>query len=685
MKKTFLILLISLLINSLFAQANKQLTAENIIDTLKTESKITDVTVFLSGAVVTREIDLKANKGKFLLMINNLPQELNSQSIQVNVIEKTKILSVKHQLVFPTINKKEKSELEAENNIDLQKFKISEIRNKYKVFELEEELILKNSVFEKPEIKEIKEAADFYRSRLNEIKQEKLILAKELEDANKKLQELYVRLNEITGKNRKTYSQILIILDCEQQINGKLKISYYVPSAGWVPIYDFRVNDITEPLSIVYNSNVFQSTGENWDNVKLTLSTNNPSLSGHKPEILAWYLNRRSPYQKTIQQGSGTLSGRVLDIDGAEISFANIILRQNGHIITGGTSDADGSFTIKPISIGYYDVEVSNIGYKTMNLKGINIQNGKITYQTYTLEDDISLLNTVQILEYKNPLISADKTSQRATINSKDLQKMPGRDASSVATNVAGVYSEDGSIGSIRSARAGAKVDYVDETKPTSKITTTNNVSYSLKTNMSNLEYAIEIPYTIPSDGKDYFVKIKEVSLPVTYIYNTVPKLDNGVFLTALITDWTELNLLSGKSNIYYQGTYTGESFINAESTEDTLNVSLGRDRSIIVQREYNKKVVDKKIIGNSIKETIAWDITVRNNKNSKIKIIVEDQFPLSEVKTIEIERLGYSNAILNEKTGKLTWEFELAPTEKTVLNYKYSVKYPNNVNLSLD
>ena len=697
----------------------------NEIDTLNLESKITDVTIFLNGAQITRQIDMKANKGKYLLIIDNLPQELNPQSIQINAVEKSKILSVKHHLVFPVLNKKEKNELEIEDNIDLQKFKISDIKNQYKVFELEEDVIFKNSSLKNPEVKDIKEAAEFYRAKLNEIKHEKLKLLKELEDANKKLQEYFVQLNEITTKSRKTYSQILVILDCEQEIKGDLKIDYYVPSAGWTPIYDFRVDDITNPLNIVYNANVFQSTGENWDNVKMTLSTNNPSLSGTKPEILKWDLNRRSPYQaNNAQQGYGTLTGRVLDENiNEEISGASIILKQEDRIITGGITSMDGSYSIKPISLGYYDVEISCLGYKTVFMQNIYIPAGKTTIQNFKMQSDMNLLSEIQIVNYQSPLIMADQTSTGATMGAKEIAKMPARSGTVVAANMGGVYSEDGSV---RGSREDGTVYYVDGVKvrgstaipksattspyyysyeqpkttlqerteqrndesysvKTDPVVKTNYISNSIKTNISNLEYAIDIPYTIPSDGKDYFIKIKDVSLPVTYIYNAVPKLDNDIFLTALITDWTELNLLSGKTNIYYQGTYTGESFIDTESAEDTLKVSLGRDRNIIVQREANKKIFDKKILSSNIKETVGWDITIRNNKNSKIKIIIEDQFPISERKSIEVERLEYLNAKLDDKTGKLTWELELNPSEKTVVSYKYSVKYPNYLNLNLD
>ena len=151
---------------------------------------------------------------------------------------------------------------------------------------------------------------------------------------------------------------------------------------------------------------------------------------------------------------------------------------------------------------------------------------------------------------------------------------------------------------------------------------TANYISNTLKSNVSNLEYVIEIPYTIPSDGEDYSIKIKEVSLTVDYIYHAVPKLDNDVFLTAEIVGWTELNLLSGKSSIYYQGTFTGESYIDANQAGDTLNVSLGRDRNIIVKREGSKEMNDKQILGKNIKETLGWNITVKNNKLQVSKLL---------------------------------------------------------------
>jgi hypothetical protein len=662
------------------------------LDTIQTKSEITDVTAFFSGAQVTRNYKIVAARGKHLILFDRLPSEVNPQSVQVNGIDNCKILSVKHQLIYPDESKKDKNETDLESQIEKQELKIKEIKNKFSVFDLEEKLLLDNSILGKKDegssIADIKEAADFYRARLNEVRQGKLDLSVELKDADKRLQELFKQINELTSIEHKTYSQVLITLDCEKDVSDDLKISYYVPSAGWTPLYDFRVDEITKPLIIVYNANIYQTTGEDWTNVNLKLSTNNPSLSGEQPELTAWYLGTKNPYQKEpVKQGSGALKGRVIDSETNEaLPFANIVLEQGGETIGGISSDLDGQYIIKPLPTGYYNVKVTYIGYKPTEIKGVSLLPNAITFLDIKLEASTQQLESFEVVDYKVPLISKDNTASGATVTSEDISRMPDRSSSDNASTV-GVFYSQGYVSDqsrIRGAREDAKIMYIDGAK-VPDVETSNYISNSLKTNVTNLEYVIEIPYSIPSDGKDYSIKMKEVSLPVDYVYHVVPKLDNDVFLTAEIKDWTNLNLLSGKLNIYYQGTYTGESFIDAELAEDTLKVSLGRDNSIFVRREVNKEMFDKRMMGGNIKETLAWDITVKNNKNARIKIVVEDQFPLSQKKSIEVERLEYSNAKLDDKTGKMTWVLDLEPNDKKVLNYKYSVKYPKYLNLSID
>jgi len=64
-----------------------------------------------------------------------------------------------------------------------------------------------------------------------------------------------------------------------------------VPDAGWSPAYDLRADDITSPVKLTYKANVYQSTGVNWDNVNVKLSTINPNRSNVKPVLAPWYVD----------------------------------------------------------------------------------------------------------------------------------------------------------------------------------------------------------------------------------------------------------------------------------------------------------------------------------------------------------------------------------------------------------
>lgn len=637
------------------------------IDTLVIESKIKDVSVFFDGAQITREAKIIVSEGKHLLVIDQLPAEINPQSIQVNNNQKGELLSVKHELTYP--GEKSKTAVKYERAIKGQETRIKEIANRINVFDIEEGILLDNSVFNKKEegttVAEIKEASAFYRKKLNEIRLEKLTLLNELDSIRKEIQGLYLELNKKVSQDNKTYSKISFAIDCKTAINTDFEVSYFVSSAGWTPLYDFRVKSVNDPLDIIYNANIYQSTGENWKNVNLTLSTNTPSVSNSKPELKTWFVNRkRVSQEKPIADGQSTLQGTVTDKEtGEPIPFANVVVTKNGETIVGSTTDLDGRYTIKPIKSGYYDVSVLYIGYNSTKMNGVVLRANKITFQDFAITPSAIQLEEVQIVNYSTPLIGKDGGSSGGTITADDISRLPVRSSKIIASTVGGVNT--------RGSRSDQEAYFVD--------------GYEAKANITSLEYKIDIPYSVPSDGKDYTVKIKEANLPVEYKYYSTPKLDKDVFLVTDINNWTKLDLLSGRTSVYYQGTFTGQSEIDANSTKDTLTVSLNRDKNIIVERTLLKEKNEKQFIGKNVKEVINWSIAIKNNKAVTANITLEDQFPISEIKSIEVERLESSNGKVNDKTGQVVWEFELEPGEKKELILKYSVKYPNHLNINAE
>jgi uncharacterized protein (TIGR02231 family) len=201
--------------------------------------------------------------------------------------------------------------------------------------------------------------------------------------------------------------------------------------------------------------------------------------------------------------------------------------------------------------------------------------------------------------------------------------------------------------------------------------------------NQMATEYEIKIKQDIPSDGKEHIVPITNYQLPATYIYHTVPKLEPHVFLLAKVGDYGQFNLLPGSANLFFEGTFVGQSTLNPEVTLDSLLLSLGRDDRVKIERNILKDVTSKQSIGLNKKELKGYEISIRNNKKIPVTIEILDQLPISSNKDIIVTLEDAGGANYNSDYGKLMWKLELASGETKKLRFIYSVKYPKDKQLS--
>ncbi|XHR93027.1 mucoidy inhibitor MuiA family protein [Mucilaginibacter sp. UC70_90] len=197
--------------------------------------------------------------------------------------------------------------------------------------------------------------------------------------------------------------------------------------------------------------------------------------------------------------------------------------------------------------------------------------------------------------------------------------------------------------------------------------------------NQTNIEFNIANPYTVPSDGKQYAVEISQYNIDATYQYYVAPKLSTDVFLTAQLTNWNKYSFLSGEANLFFEGTYIGKSLINTDATTDTLNLSLGMDKNIVVTRTLEKGFAMRQSSGSNQKETRNWLIEVKNRKSQSVNLLVEDQVPVSQNKDIEVEAQETSGAKPDATTGRVSWNFMLNSLDEKKVKLKYQVKYPKN------
>ncbi len=163
---------------------------------------------------------------------------------------------------------------------------------------------------------------------------------------------------------------------------------------------------------------------------------------------------------------SGEITGQILDENGEGIPFANVAAEKSGSIVTGTTTDFDGWFTIKPLDPGNYDIRVSYVGYNSSLTQGVLVKSDRITEVSNTLSPKSEILDVVEIIEYRVPLIDKNDQATKNTITKEEIAVLPTKNVNSIASTTASVYQEDegGSV-NIKGSRSDASEYFIDGIK----------------------------------------------------------------------------------------------------------------------------------------------------------------------------------------------------------------------------
>ncbi len=513
-------------------------------------SQIKEVTVFLQGAQVQRQAQAQIPAGISRLIFTDLPLDINPQSIQIKGSGNFTVLSVNHQINYLKAQEKSQEVKNLEDSIRYYKEKMDIENVMLKVVNEEESLMMTNKNLGGTEtglkVAELKEAADFYKTRLTDIKTRQLNHIRKIKEMQEKHDRILNQIRQLQGIEKQPQSEIVVTVSASSATRAELSLSYIGMNAGWSPIYDIRATNVTQPIDFVFKANVLQSTGEDWNNVKLTLSTGNPMLGGQMPSLATWWLDFYAP-------------------------------------------------------------------------------------------EDLKM-------RYSRAAPSPMVAKEEMTIMNDEVEM----DIEAVASGSSAFYTQ-------------------------------------VNSNQTTMDYEISIPYNIPSGNNPQAVEIQKYQMPAQFEYYCMPKIDRDAFLVARISGWEQYNFLPGQANLFFEGTYLGESFIDAAATSDTLDVSMGRDKGIVVSREKRKDFSSRKTIGSKQSETIAWEINIRNNKRQNIKLNIIDQVPVSMQKDIEITAEEISGAKLNIETGELKWALDLKASENKKIMLSYTVKYPKNKKVILE
>ena len=528
MKKLIALTLISL--STIWAGAQNPVTKE-------VKSKINSVVVFLDGAEISRKSSVALVKGQNKLVFKNLSPQLMSKNIQVTAGPGVSILSITTRTNYLSAEKQKPRITQLKDSLDLVKAKVAGKNDIRDAYNLEKQLLLKNQELGGETsgvvIADLVAAANFFRKRIQEINSQVTKLNVEITQLQNTEQRLNQELTSLNATNQYQRAEVTILVSTETSLTTNIELRYLVNKAGWAPSYDLKAKDLNKPVELIYRGKVYNNTSIDWTNVKLKLSTADPSLSATQPKLSPWYLNYRPNQRSNMNRNIGRLNSA--------------------------------------------------------------------------------------------PQVQGDK---------------------------------------LRKWKSGGAVNMVFE---------------KIEVPDLSAEFDIAKPYTILSDANLYIVDVDEFNLPCSFKHYAVPKVEKDAFLLAQVTGWEDLNLVEGYANVYFDGTFVGQSFIYTRNVSDTLEISLGRDKKVLVTRTKLKDFSSRKLIGTNRKATLGFETIVKNNRKSAIDIEVLDQLPVSQDSDIEVNAIELSNAEKNDLSGELKWNFHIEPGQFEKTRLVFSIRYPKN------
>jgi len=276
------------------------------------KADIKHVTVFPDRAQIIHETAVSVMQGKSILKLSGLSPYIDPQSIQVKGFGEFTILSVNQQNNYLQ-NLEDSPEVKSiRSQIESLQIKVEDETAALNTLQQKEDFLISNRAILIKEttfsLEQLKNLMDLYTNNMDLISATRLKKQRLIKDYNKQIAALQQQLTGKLGKQQLPSGEILVTVSSDKQVSGKLSFSYVVSNAGWYPSYDIRVDDIKNPVAIFYKANVFQNSGVEWKDVKLSFSNATPWVAGDIPVLAPWFVDFYYPVYRALQ-------GRVAGIN----------------------------------------------------------------------------------------------------------------------------------------------------------------------------------------------------------------------------------------------------------------------------------------------------------------------------------------------------------------------------------
>ncbi len=641
-----------------------------------TRSKVSAVTVYPDRAMVNRQWQQVFKPGVYSLNFSHLPVTLIDRSVRVSGKggAEAVILNVKVERdTLTTAFKQEMRDLEQEKGRYQEQ--ILRVQDRLKALGKREKFLLSLSEqtvealsnakqISQISLKEHQQNLDFLENQLNQVYQRQRQLKKQQRDFKEKVALIQGKFEKNQQKRRKAEKKIMVDIEVKKGGDLRLEVAYMLREASWKPTYDLRFNSTGKGASLTYGALVQQKTGEDWKNVRLTLSTARLMVYRSVPELKPQYFNGPNT------GGIGMIRGLVELADGGPVPGVAVTLYRHGSSWKKTVSDENGRFVFIYVPAGSYNLRCDLESFKSGQIKNLLVYGNKITLPKITMET-----GTIQqeiVVSGEAPVIDMR--------NSGTSYNYPREFWSSLGRSGSGGRSYSSGSGSREQ-----RISKLDSSISMKDIAKALGVEKSfMKSQGISTTFSLKHRETVLSTDRFQKVTVFINPVEVKLEHLAIPKLSDFAFLKAKAKNSTKVPLLAGKVDLFYDGAFVNTSHLDFKNPGESFELPVGVDETLRLERKVleikskNKGLFKKKTV-----RKLGYTIKIKNFKNRPALLTVLDQIPVSHDKKVKVTITSVKPAAQVEKEikkdGIRKWQMLIQPGAEKLIEVKYIVTSPKN------
>lgn len=616
--------------------------------------KITSATLYPNAAEVNLFKAVSLKKGAQTIRIDGIPGDVRKDRVVIDIDGDVHVISTQLIPGMHRLNLLAESErLESLNKLDEE---IEQLEKSIGLIREERAMLNENRKITGNQTLTAntwREAGQFYRSRMEQLQTDESKLTNKLRETRKKRFDLFGKLGKSLMASRSLEQTIEIELEVLQAGSIGFNLSYLTKRAGWRPRYEIRSAFPEKKMEWNYQAELFQHTGQAWEDIDITLTSAEPLQDKRIPELPIISVTRQLNQQQNVwppirQVGNkGTFSGSIYqNRTQFVVPSVNIeLLDRYQRVIATTTSNEHGHFSItseEPVS--FIRFFTWNYRVETLNYPQAN------TWLSINLKPD------------ENAFATAD-------------------DVREFADEIEIAY--ESAAPNIRGARSKTTTEFIDGVKVRGSVQLPESAMQrpdfgNLDLNSGAAIFHPEERISLPSSQNTRTITLRRhTTEDVIHQHIAVPRMTNQVYLIAKQSGMQGMGLLPGNARIFLGNRQVGVMHIAPERIGDTLELSFGEDKNL--HAEYKPKHADRsrRFLSRRVTETHVYELIISNRRAQSVDVELRDRLPVSDHSDVSISLIDGDGAEHNTADGALTWDINIPANSNATRTVTFEISKP--------